>query len=87
MREINTLTPKEGAELWNLVMPKQYTPFKGVGYRYEETKELPERYIFASGVERLCVRFDGEVWADSDLIPIKLDKEKIQLFFKEKGFK
>ena len=77
MRDISTLTPHEGAGLWDAVMPDFASkPFRGVAHHFDSDEVTPERLCFMSGVERLCVQFDGKIWADSDLQPIELDSQK-----------
>lgn len=79
MRDISTLTPFEGAGLWNAIMPPPtYKPFIGSAHKFKATEKAPDRFIFMSGVERLCVQFDGKIWADSDLQKIDLDPAQIQ---------
>ena len=80
MRDISTLSPQEGGGLWDAVMPFVFKPFRGNSYHYNASDTCPERVIFMSGVERLCVQFDGKVWADSDLQPLTLDQEKIRAY-------
>lgn len=77
MRQIYELTPKEGGGLWDAIMPTPaHKPFIGSSYRHKASDATPERFVFMSGVERLCVQFDGKIWADSDLQPIELDRQK-----------
>ncbi len=79
MRDISTLSPREGAGLWDAVMPNPaFKPFRGQAYKYAADDDAPERVVFMSGVERLGVRFDGRIWADSDLQPLELDQDKVQ---------
>jgi len=78
MRHISTLTPKEGAGLWDAVMPVGHKPFIGQAYHFAATSNSPERVVFMSGCERLGVYFDGKVWADCDLIPVELDQNKVR---------
>lgn len=86
MRDISTLTPIEGAELWNAVMPyPAHKPFIGSSHHFKAKVDVPERFVFMSGVERLGVQFDGKVWADSDLEKIDLNQIKIQKYFASIG--
>ena len=85
MRHISTLTPMEGAGLWEAVMPYGHKPFIGHAIHFEANDTAPERVVFMSGVERLGVRFDGKIWADSDLEPMELDNDKIVEYLKGIG--
>lgn len=78
MRDISTISVEEGAQLWESVMPKAYCPFKGQAYKFKSNEKAPDRVVFQSGVERLGIYLNGHIWADSDLIPIDLDKNKIK---------
>ena len=82
MRNISKITIQEGAELWNIIIPFGAKPFKGNAYRFQESKGTPERLVLMSGVERLCIQFDGKVWADSDLLKIEIDQKKVSEYFK-----
>jgi hypothetical protein len=75
MRDISEITVEEGVGLWNDVMPARHIPFDGAGFKFKAKEDLPERVVFAQGVERLGIYFgeSHKIWADSDLIPIKLD--------------
>ena len=85
MRDISTLTPEEGAGLWDAVMPFGVKPFRGEAYHFAATDDTPERVCFMSGVERLGVKFNGRVWADSDLRPLELNQEKVREYLKGIG--
>jgi hypothetical protein len=85
MRHISELTPKEGAGLWNAVMPAGAKPFIGNAYHYNADDDTPERVVFMSGVERLGVYFTGKVWADSDLQPVELDQVKVRQYLEGIG--
>lgn len=86
MRDISTLTPNEGAGLWDAVMPPiAGKPFRGNSFHFDADESTPERVCFMSGVERLGVRFDGKVWADSDLQPIELDQDKVRAYLSSIG--
>lgn len=81
MRNISTITISEGKGLWDAVMPAKYRPFCGASYKLKKNKTTPGRVIFTQGVERLGVDFDGGIWADSDLVPLALDRRKISAYF------
>lgn len=85
MRHISTLTPKDGAGLWDAVMPIGSKPFSGNSYHFKADEDTPERVCFMFGVERLGVQFDGKVWADSDLIPLELDQSKVREYLDSIG--
>jgi hypothetical protein len=86
MRHISTLSPEEGAGLWDAVMPDfALKPFRGSAYHFKANEKSPERVCFMSGVERLGVYFDGKVWADSDLQKIELDQDKVREYLASIG--
>ena len=86
MRNISTLTQKEGAGLWDAVMPDWCKkPFIGAALHFKASDTAPERFCFWSGVERLGIHFDGKVWADSDLQPLQLDQEKVRAYLHDIG--
>lgn len=85
MRHISTLTPQEGAGLWDAVMPVGAKPFRGNAYHFKADDDTPERVCFWYGVERLGVYFTGKVWADSDLHAIELDQNKVREYLESIG--
>lgn len=85
MRDISTITVREGRELWDSVMPEKFKPFNGVAHKFEANEKAPERVVFMQGLERLGIYFNGHVWADSDLIPLRLDQKKISKYLETKN--
>lgn len=84
-RDISSITEIEASGLWDAVMPAYAKPFEGGVYRHKATDEAPERMVLMSGVERLGVYFNGKIWADSDMSPIKLDQEKVKEYLQNIG--
>lgn len=80
MKHISEISIKQSKSLWAKIMLKKF-PSSGVAYKLKESGDTPARVLLMSGVERLCIQFDGEVWADSDLKPLRLDQEQIKSFF------
>ena len=85
MRDISTLTPEEGAGLWDAVMPVGHKPFIGQVYKFDANEDSPERVVFMSGCERLGVYFDGKVWADCDLSPVELNQNEVRRYLARIG--
>ncbi len=85
MKHISKRTKKEGPALWDLIIGIGIKPFAGSAYHFDKTDDTPERVVFMSGVERMCIQFDGKVWADSDLIKIELNQNTITEYFDRIG--
>ncbi|MCA9368066.1 hypothetical protein KC887_07470 [Candidatus Kaiserbacteria bacterium] len=85
MKDVSEITIDQSKGLWNEVMSREF-PSSGRVYKLKEKGDVPERVLLMSGVERLCIQFDGKIWADSDMKPLSLDPERIKIFFLREGF-
>ncbi len=84
-RKISSITKEEMYEIWEIVWGYKFH-HNGQIIQFEENDWLPKRFVMLSGVERLGIRVDGKVWADSDLIPHSFYYEKVEQWFIDNNF-
>lgn len=85
LRPIAAITLEEKKELWRIVFGYPFGE-NGIIVTHKKARDYAERWIMHSGVERLCIAMDGDVWADSDLERHAYNKHKVTLFLLKKGF-
>jgi len=82
LRKISDITEIERKQLFNLVFGRAF-PDNG-GQVFIDKK--PSRWVLSSGLDRLGIQENGEVWYDCDLSPYKFNQHLVTLFFLEKHF-
>lgn len=88
LRPLSDITKDELSTLWSVVFTRE---FNGVIHKHKANDTgrgsyAAERYVMSSGVERLGVEFDGNIWADSDLSVWRHNKHKITAYLLSKHF-
>ena len=88
LRPLSDITKDELSTLWSIVFTRE---FNGVIHKHKANDTgrgsyAAERYVMSSGVERLGVEFDGNIWADSDLSVWRHNKHKITAYLLSKHF-
>ena len=88
LRPLSDISKDELSNLWNIVFNRE---FNGVIHKFKANDTgrgsyAAERYVMHSGVERLGVEFDGNIWADSDLSVWRYNKHKITAYLLSNHF-
>ncbi len=86
LRPISDITKTERSEMFNLVFGRYFPDNGGVVFIDKETTLQQPRWVLSSGLDRLGIQINGEVWYDCDLNPYKFNQHLITLFYLEKGF-
>lgn len=72
-------------EMWLLVFKRNFVG-NNIRFIKERTTLLEPRWVLSSGVERLGIQMNGEVWYDSDLQTYKFNQHLVTLLLLSKGF-
>lgn len=86
LRPLSSITENERKEIFYLIFKKKF-PISGSITFYDNTNiSNNPRYVLWSGVDRVCVDVNGNVWADCDLHPYKYNQHQITMYLLSKHF-
>jgi len=85
LRKIESISDDEKRELYFIVFGKTYPKENRITY-HEGNNLVYARWVLMSGVERLGIEVNGDVWADSDLQKWKFNPSVVFRYFISNGF-
>jgi len=85
LRPLSDMTEEVMKELWHLIFKRQFIG-NNIRFIKERTHYTEPRWVLSSGVERLGIELNGNVWADSDLHHYKFNPNEVTKFLLSKGF-
>lgn len=85
LRPLSDMTEEEMKELWKIVFNRTFPPSGRIESSYLQDKRNP-RWILMSGVERLGIQLNGDIWADSDLHNWPMNPHLNTLYMLKKHF-
>jgi hypothetical protein len=84
LRPLSDMTEKERADIFEIIFGR---PFKGRTEWFKERTTLQEpRWVLSQSVDRVGIQMNGEVWADCDLHPFKMNPHETSRYLLSKGF-
>lgn len=86
LRKISSITDQERKELFKLVFGRAFPDNGGQVFIDKKSVLQEPRWVLSSGVDRLGILQNGEVWYDCDLSPYKFNQHLITLFYLERHF-
>jgi len=86
LRKIETISDDAKREIYLLVFGKDYPKDNRIIWYAEKSLTSYPRWVLMSGVERLGIEINGDVWADCDLQKWKFNPNLICKYFISKGF-
>lgn len=86
LKRITDITEEEMKGLWLLVFKKEFPQSGQMGFIKERTTLTEPRWILASGVSRMGIQMNGEVWADCDLHTWKHNQHEVTHYLISKGY-
>lgn len=84
LRHLSTINKQDCKELFELVFGREFPDNGGIVFIGKKTALQTPRFVLSSGVDRLGVQLNGEVWHDCDLHPYKFNQHLITDFFCKK---
>lgn len=85
LRPLEDMTDEERKDLWQLVFNRPFGKNGDVRW-FDEKEAVPGRYVLMSGVERLGIEMNGNIWADSDLSNYKYNRHEVTRWLLLKHF-
>ena len=88
IRPISDMTEKERSDIWDIIFQKRFiNKYSGrtVFIEKSDNNKIP-RWVMNSGVERLGIQFDGDIWADSDLRKWDFNTHEITRYLLSRSF-
>ena len=88
LRPLESMTEEHRKELWQLIFKGRFT-MEFIGQTIwidKESLESSKRWVMMSGVERLGIEMNGDVWADSDLHKWKFNPHEVTKFFTDRFY-
>jgi len=82
---LSDITEEEMKELWHIVFKRPFHPTGRILSSYLQDKKNP-RWILMSGVERLGIQLNGDIWADSDLHNWPMNPHLNTMYLLKQGF-
>jgi hypothetical protein len=88
LRPLESMTEEHRKELWQLIFKGKFTTeFKGnTIWIDKDSLESSKRWVMMSGIERLGIEMNGDVWADSDLHKWKFNPHEVTKFFTDRFY-
>jgi len=88
LRPLSDMTEEERADIWDIVFKKIFVPrYSGrTVFIVKSKKKEISRWVMNSGVERLGIEFNGDVWADSDLHKWDFNPHEVTKYLLSKSF-
>jgi hypothetical protein len=86
LRQIADIALDEKKAIWQLIFSRPFPDSGRILWFDKETHSAPKRWVLMSGVERLGVELNGNVWADSDLHHYKFNPHAITHYLLRQHF-
>lgn len=86
LRRLEEMTKDEMKGIWQLIFNKPFPDSGNILWFDKETSTSCKRWCMMSGVERVGIELNGNVWADSDLQNHKFNPNIITHFLLQQGF-
>lgn len=67
LRRLESLTRDEMKDIWQLIFGRPFPDSGNIIWFDKEDRRSCKRWVMMSGVERVGIELNGNVWADSDL--------------------
>lgn len=86
LRRLADLTRDEMKIIWNAIIGRPFPDTGNILWFDKETSTSCKRWGMMSGVDRVGIELNGNVWADCDLSHIKFNPNLIAHFLIKQGF-
>ena len=86
LRPLSDITAYERAQLWRLIFDREFPDNGGVVFIDKKTSLQEPRWVLSSGLNRLGILLNGEVWYDNDMQPHKFNQHLVTLFYLKNRF-
>jgi len=85
LRRLASMTEDEMKALWAIVFHRPFPDSGRIEKSYMQDKKNP-RWVLMSGVERLGIQLNGDIWADSDLHIWQQNPHLLTVYLLKQGF-
>lgn len=86
LRRLDDMTLDEKKAIWKLIFNRPFPDSGNILWFDKETTASCKRWCMMSGVERVGIEMNGNVWADSDLHNYKFNPHIITHYLLKQGF-
>lgn len=85
LRPISSMTDEEKKDIYSIIFKRPF-PSTGDIIFMKASRKSAERWILMTGVDRVGIEHDGDVWADCDLNNYKFNPHEVTRYLLSKGF-
>lgn len=86
LRPLPDITEEERKDIWKIIFKREFSSTGQTIWFKEESLTAEPRWVLMSGVERIGIEMNGDVWADSDLHKYKFNPHEITHYLLSKHF-
>jgi hypothetical protein len=86
LRPLSSMTDEEMKEIWQIVFGKAFRETGQIVWFDKEDRSTSKRWVLMSGVDRLGICLNGDVWADIDLFNYKFNPHSVTHYLLSRGF-
>lgn len=86
LRRLEDMAEEEMKEVFKIVFGRSF--YEGWDIRFHEASNTTpsKRWVLSAEVDRICVQWDGKIWADSDMVPVYVNPYLITHYLLSRGF-
>lgn len=86
VRKLDSMTEEERKDIWKIIFNREFPKTGQSKYFPEKNLTSEPRWVLMSGVERVGIEINGDVWADSDLHKWKFNPHLVTVYLLSKHF-
>lgn len=86
LRRLEDMTEEQMAHIWQLIFNRPFHANGNIVWIDKEDRMSCKRFVMMSGIERIGIEMNGNIWADCDLSHHKFGPNAITHYLLQEGF-